>query len=132
MVVVTWLRRWLREISMPVLAPKCRVCGERHWFRDPHIWSGAVERHEVPLKGPATQRLPAGRAVAPVLKKLAEEDFGPARFRATERLVPPTTGALDAASKGRFPDESAASKARRDRAAYMREYRASKHKAKPE
>lgn len=36
---------------MAVEAPKCRVCGHRHWMRDPHTWEDGTQSPATFAKG---------------------------------------------------------------------------------
>lgn len=29
-------------------APTCKVCGERHWQREPHVWGGKAKKKKAP------------------------------------------------------------------------------------
>lgn len=80
-------------------APRCKVCGEVHWSNQPHVWRVAMSLADDP--GSFAPSVPADvvRAVAE-----ATQPAHVARFD-------PITGERRAAPK-------------RDRAAYMRDYRA--------
>jgi len=103
-----------------MLKPLCRLCNERHGLGEPH----AIKRDPLAVA-------PVPRVTIPVV--------------GTMRVLPPTEKAIEQAASGTFGtpgvsvEKSKAAPAvkrapgvdpKRDRALYMREYRALKKKAK--
>lgn len=79
-----------------VKAPICKLCHEPHWLNQPHAWEKRREESETaaPVSAPKAARLEAAQEAVPALK--------PAAALLVEAPALP----------------------KRDRAAYMREYRA--------
>ena len=103
-----------------VTQPLCKVCQSRHWLTEPHIWKGEPERVEAQIKrdvptGPLASN---GRISAqPVIWPTEDPPASPSKPKRLEQAKADVK-AIEAGQP------------KRDRAAYMREYRAAHPKVK--
>lgn len=107
-----------------VTAPKCKVCGAQH-FGPAHVWSGPAPKAEpVPLKAPPKKRqaIPDGIALVSMSHPQTGPTMSPKEKRAARKRLLAATEEIEA------PPSLVAKIAKRDRAAYMRAYRAKKGK----